>query len=88
MFKFTHIKAFEESWEVLKDNLVLFIPNVFMIVVSLVLGFGFFWLSGLYSLFEKSATVTDWVADEWLLAFLSEPMNGYWLFFRRTGHSW
>jgi len=72
MFRFTHIKAFEESWEVLKDNLVLFIPNVFMIVVSLVLGFGFFWLSGLYGLFEKSAAVTDWVADEWLLAFLSE----------------
>jgi len=72
MFRLTHIEAFEESWEVLKDNLVLFIPNVFMIVVSLVLGFGFFWLSGLYDLFEKSATVTDWVAYEWLLAFLSE----------------
>jgi len=72
MFRIHYKDIFEESWHVLKGNLVLFLPNLFMLILSLFLGLFFFWISGFLGFFIEVIHLPDQIAYEKLLSFLQE----------------
>lgn len=81
MFKTEYKEIFEESWRILKNNVVIFMPNAFMLLISLILGILYIWFSGFYTFFSETITLTDKLASERLILFVTHEWVWLLVFF-------